>query len=297
MTTLLRGVRHGAKVSYISVSDAWQRTWNLRPPIISLIVIATLLACALFAPVLAPHDPTRIDVLEATLPPGASLDHVLGTDLLGRDMLSRLIFGSRTALYVIVVALAMGALIGTLLGLISGYLGGWADIFIMRVVDAVMSIPTILVAMVMVVILGPGTTNIIVAIVVTVWPHFARMIRGETLAIKEMEFVASARISGVPAHRIIARHIFPNVVSTLAILTSLRVGQVILLEASLSFLGLGLPLGAPGWGIMVSEGRDAILTAWWLALLPGVTITAVVLAFNLFGDWLRDSFDPKFQVS
>jgi peptide/nickel transport system permease protein len=196
---------------------------------------------------------------------------------------------------VIVVALGAGALIGTAVGLISGYIGGKLDAVLMRIADAVLGFPTILVALVVVVIVGPGTLNIVAAVALTVWPTFARMVRGDTLVIKQADFVTLARIAGVPGHRIIVRHILPNLVSTLAILLSLRIGQVILLEASLSFLGIGLPPGAPAWGIMVAEGRNLVVSAWWLSALPGIAITAVVLSFNLLGDWLRDHLDPKFR--
>ena len=186
---------------------------------------------------------------------------------------------------------------GTVLGLVSGFQTGWLDALIMRVADAVMGFPTILVAMIIVTILGAGMENIILAVALTVWARFARMIRGEVLSIKELDFITLAKIAGVSAPVIIARHVFPNTVNTLLVITSLQVGQVILLEASLSFLGLGLPVGAPAWGIMVSEGRAVILDVWWLALFPGLAITIVVLAFNFFGDWLRDALDPKLRRS
>jgi peptide/nickel transport system permease protein len=282
--------------SFSAVSgNAWRRIRKARPPLIPTIIIGLMLVSAAFAPLLAPHNPEAIDVLRARQPPGTSLEFPLGTDTLGRDMLTRLIYGSRTAAFMIIVALGFGALIGTILGLISGYAGGWVDVLIMRVVDGVMGFPSILIALILVVILGKGPLNVILAVALTVWAHFARMVRGETLGIKQMDFVTLARIAGVSPAMIIVRHIFPNTIGTLAVLTSLRVGQVVLLEASLSFLGLGLPPGSPSWGIMVSEGRASILGTWWLSVEPGLTITAVVLAFNIFGDWLRDTLDPKFR--
>lgn len=257
--------------------------------------MAILVISAVFAPLLAPHDPIRINMLVAKTPPARDWSHPLGTDILGRDMLSRLIYGARTSLFISLVALSMGAFVGTLLGLVSGYKGGWLDVIIMRATDAVLGFPTVLVAMVLVVLLGAGTENIILAVILTVWARFARIIRGEVLAIRELDFVTLARIAGVSAPIIIARHIFPNTMNTLLVIASLQVGQVILLEASLSFLGLGLPPGAPAWGIMVAEGRTLILDVWWLALFPGLAITLVVLAFNFFGDWLRDTLDPKLR--
>ena len=264
-------------------------------PWIPIVILAVLLVCSALAPVLSPHDPTDKNVIDSRIAPFQVSDYPLGTDILGRDMLSRLIFGARTTVYISLVALATGAIVGTVLGLIAGYLGGIIGATIMRVADAVMGFPTILVALVIVVLLGQGTENIIIAVAVTVWARFARMIRGDTLSIKERDYVILARIAGVSTPVIIIRHIFPNVVNTLMVLTSLQVGQVILLEASLSFLGLGLAPGSPAWGIMVSEGRNVILDMWWLSLFPGVAITIVVMAFNFFGDWLRDYLDPKLR--
>jgi peptide/nickel transport system permease protein len=234
-------------------------------------------------------------MLDAKLAPGENLSYPLGTDIMGRDMLSRLIYGARSAMFMAIVALGVGAFVGTVLGLIAGYHGGWADGLTMRVADAALGFPTILVAMIVVTILGAGMEIIILAVALTVWARFARMVRGDVLAIKELDFVTVAKIAGVPAPVIIWRHIFPNTINTLMVITSLQVGQVILLEASLSFLGLGLPPGDPAWGIMVSEGRSVILDVWWLSLFPGLAITVVVLAFNFFGDWLRDTLDPKLR--
>ena len=268
---------------------------RLRLPWISLGVVAVLLICAAFAPLLTPHDPVEVSILDSRLAPGVSLSHPLGTDTLGRDLLARLMYGARTAIFISLVALSTGAVVGTVLGLVAGYRGGWLDILIMRSADAALGFPTVLVAMIVVTILGAGIENIILAVVLTVWARFARMIRGEVLHIKELDFVIFAKIAGLSSPLIILRHIFPNTINTLMVVTSLLVGQVILLEASLSFLGLGLSPGAPAWGIMVSEGKDEILNVWWLSLFPGLAITIVVLAFNFFGDWLRDTLDPKLR--
>ncbi len=268
---------------------------RLRLPWISLGVVAVLLICAAFAPLLTPHDPVEVSILDSRMAPGVSLSHPLGTDTLGRDLLARLMYGARTAIFISLVALSTGAVVGTVLGLVAGYRGGWLDILIMRAADAALGFPTVLVAMMVVTILGAGIENIILAVVLTVWARFARMIRGEVLHIKELDFVIFAKIAGLSSPLIILRHIFPNTINTLMVVTSLLVGQVILLEASLSFLGLGLSPGAPAWGIMVSEGKDEILNVWWLSLFPGLAITIVVLAFNFFGDWLRDTLDPKLR--
>ena len=274
---------------------AYRRTINLKLPWIPIFIVTVLLVCAIFAPLLAPHDPTLISMLDAKLAPGEDMKYPLGTDIMGRDMLSRLIYGARTSVFISLVALGTGALVGTILGLVSGFREGWFDTLTMRAADAALGFPTILVAMVIVVLMGAGIESIILAVVLTVWARFARMIRGEVLSIKNMDFVTFSRIAGVSMPTIIWRHIFPNTLNTLMVITSLQVGQVILLEASLSFLGLGLPVGEPAWGIMVSEGKSVILDVWWLSLLPGIAITAVVLAFNFFGDWMRDALDPKLR--
>ena len=271
------------------------RIRRMRLPWIPLTIMVTMLTCAVFAPWLAQHDPTAISMLDRRIAPFENPSYPLGTDILGRDMLSRLIYGARTSVFISLVALGTGAFVGTVLGLTAGYRGGWLDILIMRAADAALGFPTVLVAMIIVTILGAGIENIILAVVVTVWARFARMIRGDVLSIKELDFVTFAKIAGLSSPVIIARHVFPNTINTLLVITSLQVGQVILLEASLSFLGLGLPPGDPAWGIMVAEGRSVMLQVWWLSLFPGLAITIVVLAFNFFGDWMRDTLDPKLR--
>ena len=280
-------------VARTGVLRQWVKTSKL--PWIPIVVLTVLLVCAIFAPWLAPHDPADISILDKRIAPGETLKFPLGTDFLGRDILSRLIFGARTAVLISLSALGTGALIGTILGVVAGYKGGRVDAIISRFADAALGFPSILVAMLIVAFLGVGIENIILAVALTVWARFTRMIRGDVLSVKQLDFVTLARVTGVSTPTIMRRHIFPNVVNTLMVLTSLQVGQVILLEASLSFLGLGLPPGAPAWGIMVAEGRELILDMWWLSLLPGLAITAVVLAFNFFGDWLRDYLDPKLR--
>ncbi len=268
-----------------------------RLPWLPILVFLTMGVCAIFAPWLAPHETDTLNILNKNIAPGETVEHLLGTDTLGRDILSRMIFGARTTVVISLMALVTGGVVGTVLGLVSGYMGGWADAVIMRVTDAALGFPTILVALVIAVILGKGTEVIILAVALTVWARFARMIRGDVLAVKILDFVTVAKISGVSTPVVIWRHIFPNVVNTLMVVTSLLVGQVILLEAALSFLGLGLAPGAPSWGIMVSEGKEVILDVWWLSLFPGLAITIVVLAFNFFGDWIRDYIDPKLRHS
>jgi peptide/nickel transport system permease protein len=271
------------------------RVRGLRLPWIPLTVLLLLAVCAIFAPWIAPHDPTAISMDHARVPPGADWSFPLGTDVLGRDILSRLIFGARTTMIISLTALSSGVLLGTVLGLVSGYIGGWIDTLIMRTADAALGFPTILVAVIVVVMLSTGPESIIVAVALTTWAQFARMIRGEVLSIKQLDFVVAAQVAGLSTPRIIIRHVFPNTISVMMVITSLLMGQVILLEASLGFLALGLPPGAPAWGVMVSEGRGVILDMWWLSLFPGLAITSVVLAFNFLGDWLRDTLDPRLR--
>lgn len=270
----------------------------MRIPWIPVVVLAILLVCALFAPWLAPYDPQEPDVLKGVMriAPFETSENPLGVDLLGRDILSRLIYGARISAFISLISLGFGALVGTALGVASGYLGGKADAILMRVCDGVMGFPTILLALIIVAIQGgAGIQNVVIAIMATVWARFARQVRGEVLSIKERDFVTLAVVAGVPSHVIMWRHIFPNVVNTVLVIISLLVGQTILLEASLSFLGVGVPPGEPAWGIMVSEGRNNLLDLWWLSLMPGLAITVVVMALNLFGDWLRDTLDPRLR--
>ncbi len=244
------------------------------------------------------HDPREPDIWKGVqrLGPLDSSEHLLGVDVLGRDILSRIVYGARISVFISMASLLFGAAFGTSLGVMAGYLGGKVDGLIMRVTDAVMGFPTILLALIIVAIQGgAGIQNVIIAIMVTVWADFARQIRGEVLSLKERDYVTLATVAGVSPHMIMLRHIFPNVINTILIIISLRIGQTILLEASLSFLGVGVPPGEPAWGIMVSEGRNNLIDMWWLSLIPGLSITLVVVAMNLFGDWLRDTLDPKLR--
>jgi peptide/nickel transport system permease protein len=272
--------------------------WSIRKrqlPWFSLGILGALIACAVFAPWLAPHDPAAPDILHKAMPPGQALEHPLGTDTLGRDILSRLIFGARTSVVVGVLALFLSAFLGTLIGLVAGYSGGRIDVLLMRITDVGLSFPTILFALVLAVFLGVGVVTLIVAVTTTMWARFARMIRGEVLSVRGRDFVTLAKIAGVGTPTILWRHILPNVVNTLLVTASLLMAQVILMEASLGFLGLGLPPGAAAWGVMVAEGREVLNSMWWLSLFPGVAITLVVVSLNLFGDWLRDTLDPRLR--
>jgi peptide/nickel transport system permease protein len=271
-----------------------------RYPLIPLgILIFLLVIPALFASQVAPYDPLKGSLAKRLKPPvwqeGGSIDYPLGTDKLGRDILSRLIHGARVSLMVSMIAIFVGGIAGTALGLISGYFGGRVDSLIMRLVDISLSLPTILLALVLVAAVGPSFGTVITVLVVLLWARYARLVRGETLSIRERDFIARARVAGASHTRIMAKYIFPNVVNSLVVLATLQVGYVILLESALSFLGAGLPRPTPAWGLMIADGRELIVTAWWVSMFPGLAIMLTVLALNLLGDWLRDHLDPKLR--
>ncbi|MBN1255493.1 MAG: ABC transporter permease [Deltaproteobacteria bacterium] len=269
------------------------------PIIVAGIIGLFFIVTAIFAPLIAPHEPLKGSLSERLIPPvwqkGGDPSHILGTDILGRDVLSRLIYGTRTTLAVCVLAIFISGTIGSLLGMISGYFGGWTDIIIMRAVDMVLSIPVILLALLFAIVFGPSFLNIIVVISLILWSQYARMARGETLKIKELDYVNLARTAGCSHARIMARHILPNIASPLVILATLQVGTVIILESSLSFLGVGIPPTTPDWGNMVAEGRSYIVSAWWLCMVPGAAILLTVLSFNLVGDFLTDYINPELR--
>ena len=271
-----------------------------RYPVVALSILMFLLVIpAVFAPYVAPHDPLKGSLAKRLKPPvwqdGGTAQHILGTDKLGRDMLSRIIYGARISLTVSLIAIFVGGIIGTVLGLISGYFGGRTDAVIMRLVDISLALPTILLALVLVAAVGPSFGTVIIVLIVLLWARYARLVRGETLALKELDFIARARVAGASPVRIMMKYIFPNVVNSLVVLATLQVGYVILLESSLSFLGAGLPRAEPAWGVMVSDGRELIVTAWWVSMFPGIAIMLTVLSLNLLGDWLRDHLDPKLR--
>ena len=262
-------------------------------------VLLLLVLTAIFAPLLTPYPPTKIAMMERLLPPafvdGGSTAHPLGTDLIGRDVLSRVIHGARVSLSVSLLVILITASIGTVLGIVAGYLGGRTDAFLMRVTDISLAFPAILLAILLAVILGPGYWTVVLAISILGWAPYARLIRGESLKLREADFVAQARIIGTPPMRIMVRHIFPNIINPLIIMATLSVGFVILTEAALSYLGAGIPPPTPSWGNMVSDGRNLIDTAWWISFFPGVAIGLVVLSGNFLGDWLRDKMDPRLR--
>jgi len=263
------------------------------------VVLAALVLTAVFAAYLAPQSPTEGDITQKLIPPiwmeRGDWEHPLGTDRFGRDVLSRIIYGSRISLLVSLIAIGVAGTFGTALGLISGYRGGLIDAVLMRLTDIALSLPLILIAVVLVAVSEPSFRNVILVIALLLWPRFARQVRGETLAIKQQDFVALAVVAGRSSWWIMSRHIFPNVVPTLLVITTLQVGYVILLEGTLSFLGVGVPPPNPAWGLMIADGRGFLATAWWISLFPGLAMLLIVLAVNLMGDWLRDHLDPKLR--
>lgn len=263
------------------------------------IIIGFLVTIAVAAPIVAPHDPLKQALANALRPPiwedGGTIDHIFGTDQYGRDILSRIIYGARVTLGAAFLAALSGAISGTILGLLAGYYGGHVDNFIMRLVDIQLGFPLVLLALTIVAILGASLFNLVLAMAITAWMLYARVVRASVQTLKELEFVEAARASGASDLRIIARHILPNVLSTVLVLITLDIARLALMEAALSYLGLGVPPPAPSWGRMLSEGRDYMIVAYWLVLFPGLAIMFTVLGVNFLGDGLRDVLDPQLR--
>jgi peptide/nickel transport system permease protein len=263
-------------------------------------VLAVMAGAALLAPQIAPWDPTRQMLVKRLRPPAWEArglrEHPLGTDHLGRDILSRIVYGGRISLVVGLSAVTLSALIGVTLGLLAGFHGGRADAVIMRVADVFLSIPYILLAMGVVFALGPSLFNVILVMAVTRWVQFARIVRADVLSIREREFVSGARARGNRSLRLLLRHVLPNALTPIIVVGTLELAFMIIYESALSFLGLGVQPPTPTWGWMLADGRNYIATAWWLATFPGLAIMLTVLAVNLLGDWLRDTLDPRLKV-
>ena len=266
---------------------------------LALVLIALFILTALLGPFLIEHDPLRGSLRDRLEPPawmeGGTANHLLGTDRLGRDVLARIVEGARISLAVCAVVIVVAGLIGTTVGTLSGYVGGWLDRFLMRIVDLALSLPVILLALLIGAISGPSFLNIVIVISLVLWSQYARMARGETLRVKNEDYVDLARTSGLGHVRIILRHILPNIAPVLIVVATLQVGVVIVLEASLSFLGVGVPPPNPSWGSMVAEGRSYVVTAWWVSLFPGIAILLVVMAVNIVGDALTDRINPALK--
>ena len=265
-----------------------------RPTILAgLIIIAALVLAAVLAPALAPQHPFQQDLAGGLGRPG--LTHLLGQDHLGRDILSRLIHGSRISLMVGLITVGVSSIVGILLGALAGYFGGWTDEVIMRLTDILLAFPGLLLAIALMAVRGPGIPNVIIALSILGWVGYARLVRGQILALKQVEFVTAARALGAPSRRIIGRHLLPNILSPLLVEATFGMAAAILAEAGLSFLGLGTQPPNPSWGAMLNEGRRFLLEAPHLSLFPGLAIMVVVLAFNFLGDGLRDALDPTLR--
>jgi peptide/nickel transport system permease protein len=269
-------------------------------PMVPITILVVIALVAIFADVIAPHDPQVGLLGERFRPPawqqGGSTAHLLGTDHVGRDVLSRLIFGARVSMVVGFTAVIFAGVVGTLLGILAGYLGGWVDQVIMRVVDAWLAFPALTFAIFLAAIVGPSEMNIVIILGLVYWTRYARVVRGEVLSLKERDYVRLAIVAGCSKRTIMRRHILPNVVNSAIVLATLMLGVVIVTEAALSFLGVGVPPPKPAWGLMLADGKKGLMAGyWWLTVLPGICIMLMVLAANLLGDWLRVKLDPQLR--
>ena len=266
---------------------------------LGFIIVLVVVLISVFANVIIPCTPEEIDLANMAQPPcwleGGSAEHILGTDILGRDVFSRILIGSRVSLLVGIFSVVVAGIIGTIMGILSGYFGGWIDSVVMRITDAFYSIPLTLFAMVILTIMDPGVLTLVFVIGVTNWPFYARMVRSEVLGLKNKEYIKAARTIGTSGKMIMLRHILPNILPTFIVVSTLSVASSILIEASLSFLGLGIQPPAVSWGVMLSDGRNYLATNWWMATCPGIAISLTVLGIMLLGNWLRDVLDPKNQ--
>ena len=269
-------------------------------PLIPVLILAGIAIVAVFAEMLAPYDPGIGKLAARFRPPawqaGGSAEYLLGTDHLGRDVLSRLIFGARVSMVVGFTAVMVAGVIGTVLGIVSGYLGGWVDQVIMRITDTWLALPALTFAIFLAAIVGPSEMNIVIILGLVYWTRYARVIRGEVLSLKEREFVRLAIVAGCSKGTIMRRHILPNVLNSAIVLGTLMLGVVIVTEAALSFLGVGVPPPKPAWGLMLADGKKGMMVGyWWLTVLPGLCIMLMVLSANLLGDWLRVKLDPQLR--
>ena len=277
-----------------------RRLWRLKWSVAAAAVMLLIVASAVFAPVVAPHDPLAVNIKHRLAPPawmeGGAAEHPLGTDQIGRDLLSRVIYGGRVSLVIGVAAVLISASLGVLLGLGGGYFGGRVDWTIMTLVNIMLTFPFVLLALAVIAVLGPNLVNMIVVLGVADWPLYARVIRAETLSLREREFVMASRALGLGHLRIMFRQILPNLVSIIVVIATLQVARVIILESFLSFLGLGIQPPTPAWGNMLGEGRVYLLNSWWIAAFPGLAIFVTTLAINLMGNGLRDWLDPHMKL-
>lgn len=276
-----------------------QTFMNNRLALFCAFVVFVFIVIAVFAPWIAPHDPNATDLFSRLQPPawqeGGSWTHVLGCDALGRDILSRIIFGSRVSIFIGAAVILVATTMGILAGLAAGYLRGWVDTLISRIVDILLAFPYLIFAIGLMAMMGPGLGNIILALAYKEWVIPCRVVRGETLATRELEYVEAARALGASDRHIMLKEILPNILSPVVVVSTIRMAHVIILEASLSFLGLGVQPPTASWGAMVADGRAFILESWWVSTFPGIAILLLVLAINIASQGLRDAFDPRFQ--
>jgi peptide/nickel transport system permease protein len=269
-------------------------------PMVPIAILTTLALLAIFAELVAPHNPEIGSLSQRFRPPawvaGGSTEHLLGTDHIGRDVLSRLIFGARVSMIVGFTAVIFAGVVGSALGILSGYLGGWVDQVIMRITDTWLALPVLTFAIFLAAIVGPSERNIVIILGLVYWTRYARVIRGEVLSLKERDFVRLAIVAGCSKWTIMRRHLLPNVLNTAIVLATLMLGVVIVAEATLSFLGVGVPPPKPAWGLMLADGKKGLMAGyWWLTVFPGLCIVLMVLAANLIGDWLRVKLDPQLR--
>lgn len=270
-------------------------------PIFPIVIWGAVIVAALASPLVAPHDPARQSIVNRLKPPfwqeGGTSANLLGTDQLGRDVFSRIIYGSRVTLLVVVLTVTVSALVGTFCGMVAGYFGGPLDAFLMRLVDFQIALPSLLFGIMLAAVLEPSLRNVIIVIIFFNWYGFARLVRAEVLSLREREYVLLSVVAGASWRRVFVKHLFPNVFNTVMVTATLDISFVIIFESSLSFLGLGVVPPTVSWGMMLADGREFLLVAWWLVAIPGLAIFLVALAGNLFGDWMRDALDPHLRQS
>ena len=297
MPTMQADIFERATTAETVASRLWYvlRRW----PIVPLLILAVLVVAAAFAPMLAPHDPIKQDLRARLAPPAwadeGSASHLLGADHVGRDVFSRIIHGARISFTVVVIGLTAGTLLGSAVGIVSGYYGGLLDEIVMFVVVVWIGIPFLMIALIVVSITGPSFSVVMVLLILNAWTGFVRNVRAEVLSLKQRDYVALARVAGASTPRIVIKHVLPGVANTIVVLATLGSGTFILTEATLSFLGAGIPPPTPAWGVMIAEGNSYLVDAWWVPVFPGVAILLVVMSMNFVGDWLRDRWDPRLR--
>ncbi len=277
-------------------SDGWSRFRKNRMGMAGAVIVGIFYLIAALAPVLTTHDPVEQGDIPRMRYHAPNQQHLLGTDKFGRDVLTRILYGARISLLISFIAVAIAAVLGSAVGAAAGYIGGIVDAVLMRIVDGLLAIPRIFLLLTCISLFSGSVWLIIVLLGLTSWMETARLVRGQVLSLKGMEFIQAAEALGVGGRRIVLRHLIPNTLTVIIVAATLRIGRIILIEAALSFLGLGVPQPTPSWGQMIFSGRDVLLSAWWVSTFPGVAIAVTVIGYNLFGDGLRDAFDPRQYV-